>query len=152
MRISKLLALLLAALLLAIPAALAEGLEIEEEPVVEESEGIVLSEDIDNAAEEEDFMLFSDEPVEKGYADFLGEENPADIPIDAAHFPDEGFRTCISEQIHGDGNGVLSIGDVTGIIDALLRGDVNNPAADLNGDGRVSIQDVSMLIDSLLNN
>jgi len=66
------------------------------------------------------------------------------------------FRNIVGvpDAIAGDidGNGVLSIGDVTGIIDALLRGDVNNPAADLNGDGRVSIQDVTMLIDILLNN
>ena len=52
-------------------------------------------------------------------------------------------------DINGDGG--LSISDVTGLIDILLiSGDL--PAyADVNGDGRVSIKDVTILIDMLLN-
>lgn len=50
-------------------------------------------------------------------------------------------------DINGDGK--LSISDVTNIIDQLLSGDV--PAyADVNGDGKVSITDVTALIDMLL--
>ncbi|MBR6489346.1 MAG: leucine-rich repeat protein, partial [Muribaculaceae bacterium] len=50
-------------------------------------------------------------------------------------------------DINGDGK--LSISDVTNIIDQLLSGDV--PAyADVNGDGKVSISDVTALIDMLL--
>ena len=106
----KWIVLTLVLLLAALPAALAEGLEIEEETVIEESDEVVLSEDVDNAAEEEDFMLFSDEPVEKGYADFLaeGEANPSDIPIDEAHFPDANFRAYVLEALDGNGDGALS--------------------------------------------
>ena len=111
MKMKKWIALLLAALLMAVvPTALAEGLEIEEEPVIEESEEIVFSEDVDNAAEEEDFMLFSDEPIEKGYADFLTEsaENDGDIPIDTAHFPDANFRAYVSSKCDTNGDRLLS--------------------------------------------
>ncbi len=31
-----------------------------------------------------------------------------DIPVDAAHFPDENFRTYVAENFDQDGNGVLS--------------------------------------------
>ena len=49
-----------------------------------------------------------------------------------------------------NGDGKLSISDVTNIIDQLLRGD-NIPAYfDVNGDGKVSISDVTVLIDMLL--
>ena len=118
----KWIVLTLVLMLAVLPAALAEGLEIEEEPVIEETEDIVLSEDVDNIAEEEDFMLFSDEPIEKGYADFLTEENPADIPIDAAHFPDENFRAYVLEAL--DGNGPVSVADIAvaeGEEESLLR-------------------------------
>lgn len=51
-------------------------------------------------------------------------------------------------DINGDGN--LSISDVTGIIEQLLSGE-NIPAyCDVNGDGKVSITDVTALIDMLL--
>ena len=50
-------------------------------------------------------------------------------------------------DINGDGN--ISIADVTNLIDQLLSGEM--PAwGDVNGDGNVSIQDVTMLIDYLL--
>ena len=115
--LKKWIVLTLVLMLSVFPAALAEGLEIEEEPVIEETEDIVLSEDVDNIAEEEDFMLFSDEPIEKGYADFLAEENPADIPINASHFPDENFRTYVQENIDTDGNGALSEGESAAVTD-----------------------------------
>lgn len=50
-------------------------------------------------------------------------------------------------DINGDGN--ISIADVTNLIDQLLSGEM--PAwGDVNGDGNVSIKDVTMLIDYLL--
>ena len=54
-----------------------------------------------------------------------------------------------------NGDGKISIGDVTVLIDYLL--DNNAPgvipyAADVNGDNNVSIADISALIDKLLNN
>ena len=120
----KWIALLLAALLLTamVPATLSEGLEIEEEPVVVEDEDILLSVDVDNAAEEKDFMLFSDEPIEKGYADFLTEANPTDVPIDAAHFPDENFRNAVELEIDTDGNGVLSEVEQESVIEIAYEG------------------------------
>ena len=123
MKMKKWIALLLATLLLAVlPMALAEGLEIEEEPIIEESEEIVLSEDVDNAVQEEDFMLFSNEPVEKGYADFLVEENPSGVPIDAAHFPDEIFRAYVSEKFDKNGNGMLSGKEIDSILKINVSG------------------------------
>ncbi len=114
----KIVSWILAALLaLCLLPALAEGLEIEEEPVVIEDEEIVFSEDVDNAVAEEDFMLFSDEPVEKGYADFLTEGEEAvpaeagDVPIDAAHFPDAAFREYVSNEFDSNHDGVLNDND-----------------------------------------
>ena len=55
------------------------------------------------------------------------------------------------EMMLGDvnGDGVVSIADVTTLIDALLAGE--SPAAgDVNGDFNVSIADVTTLIDGLL--
>ena len=56
-----------------------------------------------------------------------------------------------------DGNGSVSISDVTLLIDYLLSGqpgnvNVNAAAADVDGDGNVSISDVTVLIDRLLSN
>ena len=54
-----------------------------------------------------------------------------------------------------NGDGRLSIGDVTGLIDALLTGDpdvLSNPYADVNGDGKISIGDITALINMLLSN
>ena len=48
-----------------------------------------------------------------------------------------------------DGDGNISIGDVTNLIDMLINGDA--PAyADVNGDGQISIGDITALIDKLL--
>ena len=54
-----------------------------------------------------------------------------------------------------DGNGSVSISDVTVLIDYLLTSDSNGldtGAADVDGDGRISIADVTELIDALLTN
>lgn len=51
-----------------------------------------------------------------------------------------------------NGDGEVSIGDVTALIDILLSNGSTSPVADVNGDGEVSIGDVSALIDMLLCN
>ena len=63
------------------------------------------------------------------------------------------FNKAIAiEQIgDADGNGEISIADVTALIDYLMGlGFVNNEAADVDGDGSVNISDVTKLIDYLL--
>ena len=55
---------------------------------------------------------------------------------------------------HIDGDGEVSIRDVTRMIDAILTGDnegVYFESADLNSNGRLDIGDVTSLIDNLLN-
>ena len=57
------------------------------------------------------------------------------------------------ERMLGDvnGDGFISIGDVTTLIDMMLGSDTGYPVnADINEDGNISIGDVTMLIDSLL--
>ena len=57
------------------------------------------------------------------------------------------------EYLTGDVNddGIVSIGDVTQLIDLLLTGSfAGNENADVNADGNVSIDDVTALIDYLL--
>ena len=50
-----------------------------------------------------------------------------------------------------NGDGQVSIADVSALIDLLLGGStISNPAADVNLDSNVSIADVSALIDLLL--
>lgn len=57
--------------------------------------------------------------------------------------------TFIRGDVNGDGN--VTISDVTALIDLLLGGGtINNPAADCNGDTNVTISDVTALIDYLL--
>ena len=65
----------------------------------------------------------------------------------------------INEEIQAiigdvDGDGGVSIADVSHLIDMLLKGDTaidDYPGADVNLDGTISIADVSELIDMLLN-
>ena len=58
-------------------------------------------------------------------------------------------RDNLPGDVNGDGK--VSIDDVTELIDLLLAGNVSgNDAADVNADGRVSIDDVTDLIDKLL--
>ena len=60
--------------------------------------------------------------------------------------------TAAGEGVHGDvdGNGTVTIDDVTLLIDTLLKGNGAGNAADVNLDGEVSIDDVTALIDYLL--
>lgn len=60
-----------------------------------------------------------------------------------------------SSRIHGDadGDGKVTIGDVTAIIDLLIAGEASIddfPAADFDGDGRITIGDVTGIIDRLV--
>lgn len=48
-----------------------------------------------------------------------------------------------------DGNGLIGISDVAGLIDLVLAGDTPVSVADLNGDGQVSVADIAELIDQL---
>ena len=50
-----------------------------------------------------------------------------------------------------NGDGVLSIQDVTRLIDIVLKGGEYSSEADINGDGRVNIADVTALIRMVLN-
>lgn len=62
--------------------------------------------------------------------------------------------TAIERPQPGDlnGDGIISIGDATGLIDLLLSGDDEVPPfADVDGDDAVSVRDVTKLIDRLLN-
>ncbi len=60
----------------------------------------------------------------------------------------EEYSPHIVGDVDGDGN--VSISDVTALIDILLSGGTAPAAADVNGDGIVSIADVTALIDMLL--
>ena len=59
------------------------------------------------------------------------------------------FVLAITGDVNGDGE--LSIGDVTALINVLLSGNAaGNPSADVNGDGEAGIGDVTALINILL--
>ena len=60
--------------------------------------------------------------------------------------------TAPSMGLKGDvnGDGEVSIGDVTSLIDMLINGEPTTAIADVNEDGEVSIGDVTSLIDLLL--
>ena len=65
--------------------------------------------------------------------------------------PVEAGATSLRGDVDGDGS--VSIADVTVLIDYLLSGDasaINLENAEVSGDGQVSINDVTMLIDYLL--
>ena len=61
--------------------------------------------------------------------------------------------TAPAAGIKGDvnGDGEVSIGDVSALIDVLLGGHTDTAMADVNDDGEVSIGDITKLIDILLN-
>ena len=60
--------------------------------------------------------------------------------------------TAIEQPEPGDlnGDGIIAISDVTGLIDMLLSDDEMPPFADVDQDNTVSIKDVTVLIDVLL--
>lgn len=66
------------------------------------------------------------------------------------------FEFIVENVMYGDvdGDGQISIGDITDLIDMLLNGDpvvTEHPAADVDGDGNIGIGDVTELIDRVLN-
>jgi bacterial surface protein 26-residue repeat len=85
--------------------------------------------------------VYNSRYVDKSYAHIDGgPDNP-------------GYLTDASAPVPSDlnGDGSITIGDVTILIDLLLSGGtINNEAADVNLDGNVSIGDVTTLIDKLL--
>lgn len=99
--------------------------------------------DISDAAAILDMLIYED-----GYEPYYAH---LDYGVDFAS------TTSTMEVLHLsgdlDGDGVLGISDVTGIIDLILSGNGwEYWEADVNGDGQVNIVDVTTLIDILLNN
>ena len=83
----------------------------------------------------------STNPKDKTYAHIDGG------PSNPGYFTDKNAGQ--RGDVNGDGN--VTISDVTALIDLLLGGGtINNPAADCNGDSNVTISDVTALIDFLL--
>ena len=67
------------------------------------------------------------------------------------HFINNGwemYTASLPGDVNGDGN--VTISDVTSLIDILLSSGTASAQADVNGDGNVNISDVSSLIDLLL--
>lgn len=50
-----------------------------------------------------------------------------------------------------DGDGRISIGDVTSLINIMLTGGTAPASGDVDGDGKVNISDITALINMLLN-
>lgn len=69
----------------------------------------------------------------------------AGVPL--VTIPLKGEATAVLGDM--DDNGLLTIGDVTGMVDQLLKGTCDT-RADMNNDGKVSIGDVTVLINCLL--
>ena len=83
----------------------------------------------------------SSNPTDKTYAHIDGG------PSNPGYFTDK--NASLRGDVNGDGS--VTISDVTALIDLLLGGGtINNPAADCNGDTNVTISDVTALIDYLL--
>ena len=83
-------------------------------------------------------------------------ETSATIPladVQEMYFSNEGGTTPAAMRGDVNGDGLVSIDDVTALIDYLLGGDatgINLDGADCNQDGGVNIDDVTTLIDHLL--
>ena len=68
--------------------------------------------------------------------------------VPTVKIPLRGEATGTLGDLNGDG--LINIGDVAGMINLLLLGDKDSQAGDMNGDGRFSISDVTELIYRLL--
>ena len=85
--------------------------------------------------------------------------NPRYATIDYAHIDggpeNPGYLTRKAYPGDVDGDKVVSISDVTALVDYLLSGDttaINVANADVDQDGQVGISDVTALVDMLLSN
>lgn len=103
--------------------------------------------------------VFSRYNYETGY-DYTGRVLHVPVGTVEAYQADtkwsEYFEYIVENINYGDvdGDGRVSIADVSELIDLLLSGNANiadNPAADVDCDGRIGISDISELIDRILN-
>ena len=103
------------------------------------------------------YMFYNCTSLVGGQGTTYNDSNPKDKTY--AHIDggtsNPGYFTDKNASLRGDvnGDGSVSIGDVTALIDYLLSGDasgINLAAADCNQDSGVSIGDVTALIDYLL--
>ena len=85
---------------------------------------------------------YSSSHMDKSYARIDGG------PSNPGYFTDK--NASQSGDVNGDGS--VTIADVTALIDLLLNGGTAPAAADVNGDNAVTIADVTALIDMLLGN
>ena len=91
-------------------------------------------------ASEVDYYVFgADESGHRYQQPVFGESEPHHFTVN---------MTFIRGDVNGDGS--VNISDVTALIDLVLSGVINNPAADCNQDGGISISDVTALIDYVL--
>ena len=62
------------------------------------------------------------------------------------------FGQIVEDIFRGDVNRDLevTIADVNAVINMILGGNGNNPAADVNGDGEITIADINAIIDVIL--
>ena len=63
------------------------------------------------------------------------------------------FGQIVEDIFMGDVNRDLevNIADVNAVIDIILGGNDDTPAADVNGDGEINIADINAVIDIILN-
>ena len=115
MRCSKWIVWMLALLLAALPAALAENLDEE----------IVFSDAVEEAVPEEgEFLLGEDDNLVNGYADFIlncSLDDWGNIVIGEPCFPDANFRKYVSENIDTDGDGKLSEAERQAVLSINVR-------------------------------
>lgn len=92
-------------------------------------------------ASEVDYYVYgADESGHRYQQPVFGEQDPHHFTVS---------MSVVRGDVNGDGN--VSITDVTALIDLLLGSDsISNQAADCNQDGDISITDVTALIDFLL--
>ena len=58
------------------------------------------------------------------------------------------FTTLMNGDINGDGT--LSVIDVSLLVDIILQNKEASPTADINGDGEANITDVALLVNAIL--